>query len=140
MTAAEFLSLEIDDGTKQLNACLDGLAEGQIDERLTDDGMTIREILAHLAETCVAVRTANEGKSYDWGSYEPADRSLSALRADLFRLREVAKASCLEGEDDKRLLNGYGYLVSHDCYHIGQLALLRLKADPSWNSDALYGG
>lgn len=138
MTAAELIEYGIDDGTKQLHACLDGLTEDQVDTKLTPDGMTLREMVPHLAEACVAACEANEGVHHQWGSYQLADNSFPSLVGDLFARREEAKASCTAGEDEKKIKNGFHYLVAHDCYHIGQMVLLRLKADPSWNSDSVY--
>lgn len=140
MTALDLLLYEIDNGTFQLDACLDGLQDDQADEKLSPDGMTIRQMLPHLAEACVAMVEANDGISHKWGSYQPSSLDLQSLRDDLKDKRQAAKEALKRKADDGNCLkHGFDYLVAHDCYHIGQLALIRLKVDPSWNADSIYG-
>jgi hypothetical protein len=30
------------------------------------------------------------------------------------------------------------YIVLHDCYHVGQLCLVRLADDPNWDAYSIY--
>ncbi|MFN8221317.1 MAG: hypothetical protein U0S12_14440 [Fimbriimonadales bacterium] len=136
MTIKDHLEHCIDDVGMQLGKVYEGLDEAHYDHRVCPQAMSPREILEHLCECYTAVITETSGGTHEWGSFSIEDKSAANLKAKLSELRGQAKRAALAASDPKI---GHAYIVSHDAYHVGQMALVRLNTDPNWNPYSLYG-
>jgi hypothetical protein len=138
VTTVELLKAQIDASGGQLTRALNGVDPSHKDFRLHAGGYSFAEQVAHLSEAYTAVLAAAEGKEHEWGSFKPASEEWTALVSEALSLREKAAATVLE-DDDTKLMMGADYIVSHDLYHVGQLATMRLQVYPDWNCYELYG-
>ena len=135
--------------TRLFRNCLDGLSDEQARSRISERTNSIAFIAAHLVESRhflasqLGAKVASpfgtvfaEAKSIDDVSELP---SLQVIRAgwdaisdELERRLESADAATLEAHspvrfplDDGSRLGTVAFLMQHDSYHVGQLALLR---------------
>lgn len=138
MTAKELLNKQLEDVSFQIEKVLVGVKESDLDYKVAPTTMSIREIVEHLCEVYLAVEEESKGGSHEWGSFSIADKSWSNLTSEFSAGRAKAVGIVLAGDDDKSLLSGTGYIVAHDCYHLGQLVTLRLATDPSWDAYSIY--
>jgi hypothetical protein len=138
MTAIELLKYQIDGTGGQVSRVVSGLDDSSRDFRLHAGGMSVCEQVTHLGEAYRAVLAASKGDEYEWGSYKPTAETLSDLVGEVMELRKQAVETVLV-DDDEKLKRGSDFIVSHDLYHVGQLATLRLNLHPHWNSYEIYG-
>ena len=101
--------------------------------------MPPRDILEHLSEAYTALIASCNGEKHEWGSFSISDKATENLVATFFALRDQATAALLAKDDDDSLKHGYNFIVGHDNYHVGQLVLSRLQAQPDWNHYEVYG-
>jgi hypothetical protein len=139
MTAQELLQYEIDGVGFQLHAIIDTMPSSVQDEKLTDGGMSPKEMLGHVAEAYHATCAHCKGETHEWGSYSVGDQTWDGLLKNFWTERDAAAKAALGG-DEKAVKAGYDYIVSHDSYHVGQLALLRMKHDSTWDPYSIYHG
>ena len=138
MTANEMVQYEITHIGGQLRAVSEGMpAKGQ-DFKFTDQGMTPREIIEHLCEVYTATLAAANGKEHEWGSYKAPTHDYEPLLKAMWDLRRQATAAVKDANNDKLAETGHDYIVAHDAYHVGQLALIRMHVDPSWDPNSIY--
>lgn len=138
MTAHGFISYQLRDGRHQIEKCYEGLDEAGFDVRPAPHAMSPREILEHLCECHQAFLDSLEGKKFSWGEYVLEDRSAAGLRQKFAELRAAAEAAIDKNPDETTLKYAHAYLVAHDAYHVGQLALSRLAQDPGWDPYSIY--
>ncbi|MGV3613944.1 MAG: DinB family protein [Fimbriimonas sp.] len=139
MTAKELLRFQCDDAEYQLQQVLDGLDGSHVDGKPINTMMSLRQMVAHLAEAYHATIKDVAGEKHEWGTYEPQSSDWNALVAEFFDLRRQAVEAVLGLEDEDRAVKlGSGFIVGHDYYHVGQFAALRISADPSWDSYKIY--
>ena len=119
---------------------LDGMPEEGIDRKLTPDGMSPREMLEHLCECYLAYLDLAEGRKHDWGSYRAPEKATGPLTSTWKDLRTRAVGVALASKDPEVRENAIHYIALHDEYHVGQLCLIRLLAEPGWNADSIYSG
>lgn len=101
--------------------------------------MSPRDILEHLAEAYTALIASCKGEKHAWGSFVIPDKSSANLVKVFTLIRNEAVETALAHEDEATLKHVYDYIIGHDNYHVGQLVLSRLQAEPDWNSNAIYG-
>jgi hypothetical protein len=123
---------------RQLEQVLAGMKEEHVDVKIAAVAMSARETLEHLIDCYVNAPTAVEGGEPQWGSYVIADKSWSNLRTLLSDLRGKAVDKILTAPEEKVGDLAMNYVVMHDAYHVGQLALIRLQTDPSWDAYSIY--
>jgi uncharacterized damage-inducible protein DinB len=140
MTAADLIKYELDSVGYQLTQVFAGIPEAAHNARACGTGMTSREMLEHLCEVYQAMLTESGGGKHEWGSYSIEDKSWPSLMATMERLRGEAVAAALASSDETRLKSAAQYLVLHDAYHVGQMSLVRMESDPSWNPYCIYEG
>lgn len=138
MTARDLLEYEIDDIGYQLDAVVHGMPETAQEVAPTPISMTPKQTIEHLCEAYQAVTVHAEGGTYEWGSFSIADKSWSNLTSTLESLRMSARSAVTQDENEDRLKSGYDYIVAHDAYHVGQLAIARIAADPEWDPYSMY--
>jgi uncharacterized damage-inducible protein DinB len=122
----------------QLFGVLKGFPENAMDVRPTPQAMTPRETLEHLCDVYASYVALADGKPYEYGSFRAPDRSTPAL-IDLVRsMREQAVQKALSATENKPVSAGVDYIALHDAYHVGQLALARMSAEPDWDPYSIY--
>ena len=139
MTARDLIEHEIDHIGFQLTKSFEGMQEKDLDTRCCPSGMTAREIMEHLCEVYVAADKICAGGQHEWGSYSIDDKSWDNLQSQFKALRAKAKAAALSGSDEA-ITAGHDYIVAHDAYHVGQMALIRMETDKGWDPYSLYTG
>lgn len=139
MTLSQFTSHQIDDLGRQLDAVLGDLDDATSSIKPGPEGMSAREIVAHLGDCYSAViHEANAGHDYAWGSYTPPAGSFQDQWSAVKALRGQAKGLCTADDSDEKAKSAHAYIVAHDAYHVGQMALARLAADPTWDAYSIY--
>jgi uncharacterized damage-inducible protein DinB len=136
----DVLKAALDATGNHLSKCLDGLPETAMDARAAPDGMTAREILEHLCECYDAYSVISEGKEYAWGSYKAPSHQTAALLENWRESRDKAVAKGLASKEPKAREDAVHYIAIHDAYHVGQLCLIRLAAEPGWDAYSIYQG
>ena len=136
MTEKELLRHQIDDAGFQLDKVFESIEEASLDFRLTEHAMTPREILAHLCECYVATSVGTEGKEHEWGTYTAPDTTWPALFNNMKELRATAAEAALATPDYETKTSAF--MIAHDFYHVGQMCMVRLVRDPSWNAYSIY--
>ncbi len=128
----------LDATTYQLTQCVKGMPESAMDARATPDGMTPRDMLEHLCECYEAYMAICDGKQWNWGSYKAPDRATAPLVETWKATRQKAVSRCLGSDDAQARENAMHYIALHDAYHVGQLCLIRLAAQPEWDAHSIY--
>jgi hypothetical protein len=113
--------------------------EAALGTKPTERGMSPMEALAHLAEVYQFVITVSQGGEHEWGTYTPPDTSLEGMLQSMQALRAKAVSLCLSREDFNLQRMATDYILLHDSYHVGQLSLVRMATDPTWDTYAIYG-
>ena len=139
MTTVELLEYELGQSAKQIDACIEGMAEEGFDAKCNPQAMSPREILEHLSEAYVAFAAAMKGEEHEWGSFSIPDKSTANVKSVFRDLRAKAASAALASDDEKTAKAAYDYLIGHDNYHVAQLVLTRLQVEPGWDSYAIYG-
>lgn len=138
MNASELLRHQIDDIGFQLSQCYAGWSQDRLDEALIEGGLSGRATLEHLTECYVAASQEAAGNKHAWGTYKFPDPAWEPALAE-WKSRRDAAAVLVCADDEACLKRGHAYIVGHDAYHVGQLCQLRMKLDPEWNANAIYG-
>lgn len=137
MTATELMTFEADSVGYQLDQVLNDLPQSLRETRLTPSSMSPDETLEHLCECYQAAIEEADGKSHDWGSFKLASAGWDERLATCRDLRGKALEALLH--DDAQMLKACSsYITTHDVYHVGQLAALRISGDPSWDPYSIY--
>lgn len=136
MTGQELLQYQIDDCTYQLQKVLEGMSEETLNYRLNDSAMSPRETVAHFCECYTALLAASRGEQHSWGTFKVADCDTQPLLAEFWDLR--GKAVATNDGSEKASKNLHMFLLAHDYYHIGQMALVRVTLEPSWDPYSIY--
>lgn len=136
MDAIAYLHFSLALLERQLAKCFDGMSEETWDTPITPNGMTPRETLHHLGDCYLNYARVTRQEAVVWDQWRSTGTTGGERWAELRALREAAVAAC-DGSDSSLELAVY-FLLVHDSYHVGQLALARTSADPNWNSGSLY--
>lgn len=137
MTVAELVAYEVDNTGFQLRQTLAGFPEAAMDTKLCPTGMTAKDMVEHLCEAYEAVLAEVAGKQHEWGSYSIPDKSWANIMSTFEATRQKA-GQAVTSDDEKLAKLAHDYMVAHDAYHVGQLVLMRLEAEPDWNFLAIY--
>ena len=138
MTIHDFTKNAMASSGHQLDQALAGLKEEHVDTKVGGIAMSPRELLEHLADCYVNTVDAAEGKEPNWGSYSAPDKSWSGLLAEFKSTRAKAVEKILAAPEDKVGDLALAYVVMHDAYHVGQLCLVRIATDPTWDPYSIY--
>jgi uncharacterized damage-inducible protein DinB len=138
MTAKDLLKRQMEDSGFQLEKSLEGLADGSAEQKACGQSMSAREMVVHLCEVYTAVLASMRGEKHEWGTYTLADSSWPNALAEMNRLRTEAVQAILAGDDEKAISAGSAYIVAHDYYHVGQLALCRMESADGWDPYSIY--
>lgn len=138
MTAIELLRYQLDDAKFQLEQVLAGLDGSHVDGKPINTGMSMREMLVHLAEAYTATIKEAKSEKHEWGTFELPHDNWQDLVSKVFALRAEAVEAMLGKEGDEAIKHAHAFLVAHDYYHVGQLASIRIATDSSWNPYAIY--
>ncbi len=139
MSAPEFLMSGLNSAAKQINAVFSNIATDHWDHRATSEAMTPLESIRHLAHCYTAFMSEARGQAWDWrapfdlGVTEPGDMLAKAneIRAQAV---DLVKSSTDESIYEKAI----DYILLHDAYHVGQMALFRMQTDPTWDPSSIY--
>lgn len=140
MTGKELLQYQLNTVGHQINKCIEGLDESQVDAKANEQSMSAKETLIHLTECYLASQAALRGEDYAWGSYQAPDSSWAAVLGAFQSTRGNTVHQVIESTSDKALRIGTDYMALHDAYHVGQMVTLRLTLTPDWNSYSIYEG
>ncbi|MBS1723853.1 MAG: hypothetical protein JSS66_12975 [Armatimonadetes bacterium] len=140
MTAQDLARHAMDETGHQLFKSLDGLSADQWDAKADAHLMSPRETVSHLCDCYAAYRAAQQGGTYEWGSYKLAATDGDGMIAELKSNRDAAIASLGPAGEEKALKDSMAYIALHDAYHVGQICALRLKLNPAWDPYSIYQG
>ncbi len=136
--ADDTLRMALEYSGYQLFGVIEGFPETAMDVSLTPSGMTPRQTLEHLCDVYASYIALAEGTPYEYGSFRAPDTSTPALVALVKSMRDQAVQKALGASEGKPLSAGIDYIALHDAYHVGQLALMRMSADPTWDPYSIY--
>lgn len=136
MDSYDLIRHQTDTSLKQLKACLKDLPNEAGSIKLTDQGMTIEDIIQHLGDCYTAILQGTDG--YDWGSFQSAKGELAEKSEEILGLRAKALDKLFADPDQIDYPKVTDFIVLHDAYHVGQLVLCRLIAEPGWNHYSIY--
>jgi uncharacterized damage-inducible protein DinB len=139
-TQQDVLSHALDQAGLQVTKVLSGLTADEWNQRLGEGGMTPAETAEHLCEVYTAFKTMAEGGQHDWGTYKSGETTQGGTLALLKRLRDEACAIAVASENPETIKAAIDYIALHDCYHVGQVAHIRMATDPAWDPYSIYGG
>jgi hypothetical protein len=139
MNTRELLQYEIGQVGKQLEACFNGMSEAAFDTKCSENAMTPREIIVHLAEAYLAFMAVARGEKHNWGSFTVEDKTTSNLLSVFRDIRTKAVEMALASDDEAVSKEAYDYIIGHDNYHVGQLVQSRTLVDLDWDTNAIYG-
>lgn len=139
MTIQELLKEQANFMEYQLNAVFKDIPEEKGDVTVAGQ-FSPRQTLQHLCECYVAYLAYTEGKEHEWGTYQPADTSLDALRAEMKRLRDQMHEKAYSSNNDDFVLKALDFGVVHDSYHVGQMVTWRLNVTPDFSPYSIYPG
>ena len=122
---------------RQLDQVLAGLKEEHADTKI-GVSQSPREMLEHLTDCYMNTVKAAEGKEPEWGSFSAAGKSWADLQKACAESRATAVEIILGTPEDKVGELALNYIIMHDTYHVGQLALVRLQTDPTWDAYSIY--
>jgi len=138
MTANQMVQREIVNIGGQLRAVSEGMPDAGQDFKFTAEAMTPRQMIEHLCEAYTAVLNIASGREHRWGEYQAEDKDYGKLLLTMWDLRRQAAAAVKDDSSDKLAETGYDYIVAHDAYHVGQMALVRMHVDPAWDPHSIY--
>lgn len=139
MGAPEFIISALASSGNQVRKVLEGISGDQWDARLVPSTMSPRETVEHLAMCYEAFKTEATGGKWDWTA--PFDLGITdpgALVSKMLALRDEAVELAKASDDPKVYEHVLDFLLSHDSYHVGQMAALRIAQDPSWPPYSIY--
>lgn len=137
MTLSEYVRHEVDNVGFQLEKCLEGVREEDLGQKVCDQAMTLPDMVEHLCEVYQAVVTEAGGGKHEWGSFSIQDKSWTNLLSTFGTMRTAA-CDAVVSDDEEKAKHAHDFIVAHDAYHVGQIALLRLKTNPDWNPYSIY--
>lgn len=136
MDATELIRWQLDQAGYQVSQVYAGISPEQWDTKPTDEGMSLRESLVHLADCYVAVVAKLGGNEPAWGTTQLPAEPEAAL-SEMQALRTAAVSALLESPGDEGLQHATDFIVLHDAYHVGQVALIRMKLG-GWEPYSIY--
>lgn len=122
----------------QVERTLNGMPDGAFSQKLSEGAMTPLEMLEHMTEAYVACQKKCGGQEHEWGSYTAPDRSREALLGT-WKSERAKAAEAIQNAPAEHQWMGIEFLALHDAYHVGQLCLLRIQAQPDWDPYSIYG-
>lgn len=139
MTTTELLKKQLDDIGNQVEKVLAGVDESTADLKLTTEAMSPRETALHLLECCYAAQAHLDGVKHEWGSVAMPEGSFADLMSTYRARRQDVTAKLIEDANNDDALNTCSdYIVLHEAYHVGQMALFRLEKTEGWDPYSLY--
>lgn len=138
MDAPALLSHVFDDAGYQLTQVFSGMTPESQQAKLHPDQMSAQETLVHLTEAHIAGQKDLKGEKHEWGSYTPEETNFDVLLANLKAEREKFKAQTLAAGTEEAYKEAMSYGANHDYYHVGQMVLVRIATEPTWNSYSIY--
>jgi uncharacterized damage-inducible protein DinB len=137
MTTSELIKFECDAVGFQVEKVFEGLSDADYSVKTIPVAMSAAETLVHLCECYVAFAKHIAGEKHEWGTFVIADPSPSNLRDAWKSHRAEAVTLATTSNDHAKLV--HEFIIAHDAYHVGQMALLRLSLDESWDAYSIYG-
>lgn len=139
MSALNIIQSQLVTAGKQLAAMYNQAPAEFFDTKLTENGMTAGQQLEHLAEAYQATLVSADGGEYkDWGTFSLGASDNDDLVSKAFAKRDEAIAKLMTLPEDRAANLATDYIIFHDAYHVGQLALIRLEVEPDWDSYSMY--
>lgn len=136
MDANQLIRWQLDEAGHQVTQVFAGIQPGHWDAKPTEDGMSLRESLVHLADCYVAALAKSKGEEPKWGSTVLSDEADAAV-AELHAHRTAAVEAFLSPGGEESLRHATEYIVLHDAYHVGQVALVRMRLG-GWEPYSIY--
>lgn len=137
MTAKEFAENLLNESLFQLNACISGVTEEQFLSQPLAPMMSMRDCLEHLTECCVYVQKNSKGEEHEWGTYAfpsaSAEELLHLFKSERAKALEIALSKFDDNPDYAK-----DFLIAHEFYHVGQMAIARHAMDPEWSVYSIY--
>ena len=122
----------------QVTHAFAGLSGDQWDFKLTPASMTPAQMIAHLAECCVAAKEAIDGHPHEWGTYDASGMTPAEVMTD-WKTRRDAIVEVIKGiENETLLVEVLDFVPLHEAYHVGQMVLVQLALNPDWNAYSIY--
>ncbi len=137
MDAVAFCRSQCETLEKQLEIVMAGMAEETLDHKLHSDGLSPRELYAHLGECLAALRCELQGTKHEWGSYSMKATSVAGQKSEYHDLRRSVLGEAFADGSDRAIELVSGYVVLHDAYHVGQAAAIRAGAE-GWDTGLIY--
>ena len=138
MTHIDVVRVACDDAGKQFRNAVAGITPTGWNTKANDQGMTVAEMVGHCCECYVAFEKDLRGEAHEWGTFMTDMSSPETTMALWNELRDKAVNAALVDGSDKAVRAALGYGALHDAYHVGQIVLARLSAEPDWNSYSIY--
>jgi uncharacterized damage-inducible protein DinB len=138
MTVHDFAKDAMASSGRQLDQVLAGMKEEHADTKVGGISQSPRETLEHLTDCYVNTVKAAEGKQPEWGTFSAAGKTWNELQKCFEASRAEAVAKILAAPEDKVGELALNYVILHDAYHVGQLALIRIQTDPGWDAYSIY--
>jgi uncharacterized damage-inducible protein DinB len=127
MTKDELLQLQLSETEKQLRAVFANFPAENWHDHLTPHSMSADETARHLCDCYEALKVNSQGGKFEWGSFSIGEKSQAELVDFLFEHRTAAINIAKDSRHEKADTLIAEYVVLHDCYHVGQLATMRLN-------------
>lgn len=135
----EPLAFALQQAGNQLSRAFEGLTPELWDTSLDPATMSPRVQVAHLAECYQAVLEKAAGREHAWGTMTIATENPEQLLAEWRTLRDRAVTAVLDPSASTELKAvGVDFILLHDAYHVGQLAMIRVARDPSFDPYSIY--
>ncbi len=135
----DLIIASIEKGAFQLEQVLKDLPEEAWARRVVPTAMTPFETVEHLVHCYGAFLATSSDEAFDWSvPFKLASTQLHEAMLDLERIRQEAINRVRTSPEEKVLGLALDYMIQHDSYHIGQLALFRMSIDPNWDPYSLY--
>ena len=139
MSAPAFLIHSLDSAAKQVHAVFTGINGDLWNHQVVPEAMSPIQTATHLAHCYTAFLAEAAGEHWDWskpfelGTSEPGEalNKMNSLRNEAI---DVLKST----SDEAVITKAVDFLLMHDCYHVGQMAIFRMNTDPSWDPYSLY--
>lgn len=137
-TDQDLLQYVLDHAGAQVDKVFEGISETAWTQKSCEQAMTPAQTAEHLCEVYTAFKKMAAGEDHEWGNYSSGIATQDGILEHMKKLREEACAIAVSSDDKAK--GAYDYIVMHDCYHVGQMALNRMAADPTWDPYSIYGG
>ena len=138
MESKELLTHLVENAGFQVEKCFEGMPAALHEAKLTPHAMSPRLVLAHFLEVFEAAAKEERGESHEWGSYANNTESFDTLWQKYTSQRKEYVAKRVDSDSPSSLKQLGGMLVLHETYHVGQLCLLRVEQDPTFNPYSIY--